>query len=136
MNKLFLALGLVVVFAAAIACVPGDDNSGGSGDVKLVPAPIDDLDILVRESAPPGYTLHIKSGLPSGCAKFVRAEITGRSDSTVTVEVLNSMPADDDIACTMIYGTHETNLDLGTDFVPGRTYTVAVNDEQTTFVAQ
>ena len=47
------------------------------------------------------------------------------------------MPApDQDIACTMIYGYHESTVDLGNDLESGTEYTVHVNDQVTTFVAQ
>ena len=46
------------------------------------------------------------------------------------------MPSDPKTICTGIYGYHETNLDLGQDFVSGRTYTVQVNDKEETFRAQ
>jgi hypothetical protein len=140
MNKRMLAVfaaALPVFLLAAMACLPGDDSGGSSDtDREVVDAPIDEVDILVRESFPPGYTAHIKSGLPSGCAKFESAQITGRSGNTITIAVKNTIPADKDIACTAIYGTHESNVDLGQDFVSGQTYTVKVNDVTETFVAQ
>lgn len=102
----------------------------------MEPAPIEEIEVLIRESSPPGYTAHIVSGLPSGCAKFEAWELTGRTGNTVTIAVTNSMPADPDVACTLIYGYHESNIDLGTNFNPGQTYTVKVNGEEATFVAQ
>ena len=36
----------------------------------------------------------------------------------------------------MIYGSYELNVNLGSDFRSGTTYTVRVNDKSTTFVAQ
>jgi hypothetical protein len=35
--------------------------------------------------------------------------------------------------CTMIYGTYELTIDLGSSFTAGTTYTVRVNDTTTTF---
>ena len=142
MNSRFVA-AVVAVFSAILlllvtACVPGGDSGGSSPDPEreVVDAPIDGLDILVRESAPPGYTAHIVSGLPSGCAKFESAQVTGRSANTITIAVKNTLPNGKDIACTAIYGSYESNVDLGKDFVSGETYTVKVNDAETTFVAQ
>jgi hypothetical protein len=135
-----LAVACAIILLLVVGCVPG--NSGGSdatatqGTRKSVAAPIEELEILTRESAPPGYTLHITSGLPGGCAQFEAATITGRDGNTITVSVTNTLPADDETICTAIYGYKETNLDLGQDFVSGRTYTVNVNDKQTTFTAQ
>ncbi len=127
------ALALLALLAgAAAACSPRDPE----GDRRIVDAPIEAIDILVWESAPPGYTAKITSGLPSGCARFHEARITGRSGTTITISVTNSMPADPETICTDIYGYHETNLDLAQDFVSGRTYTVRVNDKVRTFRAQ
>ena len=126
----------IAVAAAAPVCRDRGAAPTPTPARTVVDAPIDGLDVLVRESFPPGYTLRVVSGLPSGCAQFDRADITGRRDTTITVHVTNTMPADPMTACTAIYGTHESFLDLGTDFTPSTTYTVRVNDKATTFVAQ
>ncbi len=126
-----VALSLLGAFGAC----SGDDDSSPQ-ERKVVDAPIDRIEILVRESAPPGYTAHITSGLPSGCAQFDSAVITGRADDTITIKVTNTIPADPNVACDAIYGLHEANLDLGQDFVSGRSYTVKVNDKTEPFVAQ
>ena len=137
-TKPFMGLAAVglVVGLAAFACTPRTESGGTTGDRRVVDAPIDGIDILVRESFPPGYTAHITSGLPSGCAQFDKAEITGRDNNTITIRVTNTIPDDDDVACTAIYGYHESNVDLGQDFVSGQTYTVKVNSETETFTAQ
>jgi hypothetical protein len=123
---------LVLLGVAAAACSPRDPG----GERRVVGAPIESIDILVRESAPPGYTAHIVSGLPSGCARFHEALLTGRAGNTITISVTNTMPSDPETVCTDIYGYHETNVDLGQDFVSGRRYTVRVNDKTQTFRAQ
>lgn len=127
---LFLLAVAVAILAAG--CSPRE----AEGERRIVEAPIEAIDILVRESAPPGYTAKITSGLPSGCARFHEATITGRSGATITISVTNTVPADPDTICTDIYGYHETNVDLGQDFVSGRTYTVRVNGTEETFRAQ
>jgi hypothetical protein len=108
---------------------------GLPADRRAVEAPIDGLDIAVLESFPPQYMLTVHAGLPSGCAQRYGSEIARYGD-VITVTVLNSMPAIQNMACTMIYGTYEVNLNLGGDFEPGVTYTVQVNDQETTFTAQ
>lgn len=139
--KLILAAGLAAFVAAAslaATCAPfgGDDDSGGAGaPTRLELAPIDDLELIVRESFPPQYALQVTSGLPSGCAEFHGATME-RTGDTITVTVQNRMPASPDVACTMIYGTHEETVELGSDFVSGREYTVKVNDRDLTFTAQ
>lgn len=104
------------------------------GSVQLVPAPIDRLEVRIRESAPPQYSLFVQAGLPSGCAKQHSHSVTQTGD-TFVVQVMNSMPPGNPI-CTMIYGMYELNLDLKGDIRAGRTYTVKVNDRTTTFIAR
>ena len=38
--------------------------------------------------------------------------------------------------CTAIYGDYELNLNLGSQFQPGTTYTVKAGDKTATFTAQ
>ncbi|MBX5461226.1 MAG: hypothetical protein IRZ28_09060 [Steroidobacteraceae bacterium] len=107
-----------------------------SGDRKEVLAPIESAEVIVRESAPPQYALRVVSGLPSGCAKFSRIEHK-RQDAVIDVTVWNTVPARDDVVCTMIYGTSDNTVTLGSDFESGRTYEVHINGEpRTQFTAQ
>ena len=98
---------------------------------QTVPAPIDRMDVVIRESSPPQASLNVTAGLPSGCAQRDTHSVT-RTGDTFSVSVLNSMPTGNPV-CTMIYGTYELNIDLGRDVRPGVTYTVRVNDKTTTF---
>lgn len=141
MKKLFAVAAVTLLAFAGVAAAcdedrPGDPTPAGTYATKIEDAPIDDLDILVLESFPPQYNLRITSGLPSGCAVFDKAEITGRSSNTITVRVTNTVPDDPNVACTAIYGTKETTLPLGSDFTSGETYTVQVNDNSIDFTAQ
>lgn len=104
-------------------------------DRRAVEAPIDGLEVLTLESFPPQYTLHVQAGLPSGCAERYGSEVE-RVGDVITITVLNTIPADDNVACTAIYGMYEFNMGLGSDFEPGQTYTVVVNDQEITFTAQ
>jgi hypothetical protein len=134
MKRLVVAAALSL---AAILLIGAVAFASGLGDLtptpgrQTVPAPIDDVQVVIRESDPPQVTLKVKAGLPSGCAQRESHSIS-RAGDTFTVRVLNSMPTGD-VACTMIYGTYELNLDLGRDFRAGSTYTVNVNDTTTTF---
>ena len=120
---------LLIVGAAALASARGGlDPAPGR---VTVPAPIDSVDVLIRESAPPQVSVKVLAGLPGGCAQRDSHSVS-RSGDTFTVTVLNSMPAGNAI-CTMIYGTYELSIDLGRELVPGTTYTVRVNDKTTTF---
>ena len=97
-------------------------------------APIDRLDVRVLESSPPQYVLSVRAGLPGGCAEKNRHE-TQRVAEAISVTVLNWMPTGSQ-PCTMIYGSYELNINVGSDFRPGTTYSVVVNDKRTAFVAQ
>ncbi len=96
-------------------------------------APIDHTEILVAESFPPQYFLWVESGLPNGCAEFDRYQVT-RDGDTIHVAIFNLEATG--VPCTEIYRTVEHTIPLGSDFEPGRTYTVLVNDVTTAFVAQ
>ena len=102
--------------------------------MQAVLAPIDGVDIIVRESFPPQYGLHVMAGLPSGCAKRFRHDVT-RDGNVINVSVLNTIPTGA-VACTAIYGMYEINIVLGSDFQSGVVYTVNVNDVTKTFTAQ
>ncbi len=99
-------------------------------------APIETIEIVVAESFPPQYFLTIVSGLPNGCAKFDNTYVQRVDDTTIVVQVINSVPTDPDIACTEEYRTVEKRVALGSRFDSGATYTVNVNDKVETFVAQ
>jgi hypothetical protein len=113
---------------------PSSSPPSSSSSRREVAAPIDGLDVRVLESNPPQYVLNVRAGLPSGCAEKNRHELQ-RSNEAITVSVLNWMPADNP-PCTLIYGSYELNINLGSDFRRGATYSVSVNDKRTTFVAQ
>ena len=134
MKRLIAAavLGLVaILLVGAVAFASGRGEPIPTPGRQTVPAPIDDVQVVIRESNPAQVSLRIKAGLPSGCAQRDSHSMV-RSGDTFTVRVLNSMPTGD-VACTMIYGTYELSLDLGRDFRAGGTYTVNVNDKTATF---
>jgi hypothetical protein len=115
---------------------PQSDARGSAGAPPAVPAgrtavlaPIDAVELVVRESQPPRYALRITAGLPSGCARFERVDVT-RDGAIVNVSVWNTLPADAAVACTMIYGTTEHTAELGSDFQNGEAYAVHVNGER------
>jgi hypothetical protein len=119
---------------AGSATLPKSELPALPAGTNRVGAPIDGLDVAVMESFPVQYLLQIKAGLPSGCAQKAGYEAK-RSGNTITVKVYNSMPSGA-VACTMIYGMYDLNLNLGSDYQAGQTYTVVVNDQKTTFKAQ
>jgi hypothetical protein len=121
--------------AGSVPPSPTAGSSSAGQDRRSVQAPIDEADIVVRESFPPQYAVRVVSGLPSGCAEFEGYE-TARSGATITVKVTNTVPADPMAVCTAIYGMHEGTVELGSDFTSGITYLVTVNDRTLTFVAE
>jgi hypothetical protein len=142
MKKLLALAAITTLAAASIAAVCDDEDSIADPTAvptyatKIEDAPIDGLDVLTLESFPPQYNLVVTSGLPSGCAVFDKAEISGRGGNTITVRVTNIMPDDPNVVCTAIYGIKETTVGLGSDFTSGQTYTVNVNDQAIDFTAQ
>jgi hypothetical protein len=148
MRMLLMVAALGVAMLALVACTGGEASSddpvngvptspGSDYEArKEVLAPIDGHDLLIRESAPPQYALVITSGLPSGCAAFERIDLR-RDGTRIDITVWNTMPASDDVACTMVYGMLDHTVELGTDFEPGTEYTININGETTLkFVAQ
>ena len=123
-----------LAFAAGAAAYAYGNQPSAPTDRHTVAAPIDGLDVRVLESAPPQYVVNVKAGLPSGCARQ-HSHAVSRSGDTITVTVLNSMPSGN-VACTMIYGSYELNINLGSSFTARTTYTLRVNDKTTTFTAQ
>ena len=129
--------GVMLAALSATACASTTDSlplSPSPSGRQAVLAPIDRLDVRVLESSPPQYVLSVRAGLPSGCAEKNRHE-TERVAETITVTVLNWLPTDSR-PCTLIYGSYELNIHVGSDFRPGTTYSVIVNDKRTAFVAQ
>ena len=93
-------------------------------------APIESVQILTLESYPEQFVVQIISGLPNGCETFNRAVVT-REGTDIRIAVYNSMPSPDQLAvisCAAIYGLHDENVALGSDFKRGTVYTVFVND--------
>ncbi len=99
-------------------------------------APVESVEIRVAESYPPQYFVDVVSGLPNACVEFYGYE-EYRAGSVTTITVYNLEPApSQQIACAEIYGLHEFNVPLGSDFKPGETYTLSVNDTIKSFVAE
>ena len=116
---------------------PAQPDAPGPSQPGMVetPAPIDGVELVVSEDDPPQYTLEIVSGLPSGCVKFGGYSVSQEAN-TIHVTVTNLIPTSP-APCTMIYGTFEGQADLGSDFIPGESYTIVVNGKTTnSFIAR
>ena len=137
MRVAIVSTGVVLAALSATACASATNNpplSPSPSGREAVLAPIDRLDVRILESSPPQYVLSVRAGLPGGCAEKNRHE-TQRVAEAISVTVLNWMPTGSQ-PCTMIYGSYELNINVGSDFRPGTTYSVVVNDKRTAFVAQ
>jgi hypothetical protein len=132
MSRVLLAavVALAVLGAVGVAAL-ASGRAPDAGGRQTVAAPIDNVDVLIRESNPPQVSVKISAGLPSGCAQRDSHSVS-RAGDTITISVMNSLPTGNPI-CTMIYGTYELNVDLGSNFAIGTTYTIRVNDKVTTF---
>jgi hypothetical protein len=103
----------------------------------FVRAPLDDTGLIILEILPVQYRVRMVSGLPSGCAKFESWDLQSDLEArTFRIQLLNSVPADPDIACTAIYGMIENTVPLPEGVVPGLTYNVEINDVAFSFDAQ
>jgi len=133
MKRLIIAAVLIsaILLVGAVALVPTRGGPGAPVGRVSVPAPIDQVEIVVRESAPPQVAVKIAAGLPSGCAQR-ESHAVRRTGDTFTVTVLNSMPRGDQ-ACTTIYGSYSLSVDLFGELWRDVTYTVQVNDTVRTF---
>jgi len=99
-------------------------------DVEIRLAPIDEVEVYTMKSNPPQIGVHIRGGLPDGCTTFHDIE-TAREGSTVNIKVTVQRPRG--VSCPAIYTNFEKDVDLGSDFAFGTTYTLNVNDYSTTF---
>ncbi len=104
-----------------------------TGPSVVVEAPIESFDISVSKSLPPQYAVRVVYGLPGGCTKPGGTN-TVQKGTVIEITVTNVRPARD-LMCTMVYGTAEVTIDLGTGFVKGAEYTVRVNGKEKKFVA-
>ena len=126
-----ILLSLVMVIMLMLpSCSSG--NNEGNLEIKL--APIHELDIRFAESFPVQVFLYVKGGLSDGCTQFHGIEIKSRSGNSIKVEVTVERPKDK--VCPAVYTYFEQNLNLGTNFKSGETYTVIVNDKNVVFVMQ
>ena len=136
---ILVAMSLMLALTAACSDDTDADSDGAppspTPGVRTVLAPIDELELVVRESFPPQYSVRIVSGIPSGCAQFKEAKLTGTSGTTFTIEVTNTEIDDPNAVCTAIYGMQESFIDLGSDLVSGTEYTVNANDKSLVFTA-
>jgi hypothetical protein len=93
------------------------------------PAPIESVSIAVSGGRPASNDLVVVSALPDSCHEFEAADVQ-RDGDTIHVAVTNSRLTVPDIACTEIYRTVETRIDLGEDVEVCKGYTVVANGKE------
>lgn len=99
-------------------------------DVEIKLAPIDEVKVYIMKSNPLQIGVYIKGGLSDGCTTFYGIE-TSWEGNTVNIKVAVQRPRGVD--CPAKYTWFEKDVNLGTDFAFGTTYTLKVNDYSTTF---
>jgi hypothetical protein len=125
---LLAVLMLVLPFAGCSELVLEHFAAEGI-EIKL--APIEEISVMMLTSDPPEVQVYFKGGLADSCTTFNGLHVE-RSVSTFMITVTVRRPVD--AVCAQVYGTFEKYENLGSDFVPGETYTIHVNDRTTSFV--
>ena len=103
---------------------------------------VESVEWNVMESFPPQYGLWVVTAMPqgSGCSRFNGYDITRagpyRFEIAITHHIVDFNSAGGAVACTADIAIAKTAIHLGSDFEPGREYTVVVNTETVTITAQ
>jgi hypothetical protein len=121
---------VAAVFAVVAALLVACESDGNGG--QLVLAPIDSAKVVVLDTNPPRYTVEILAGLPDGCSSPGDHSVK-HDGNTYTIEVRNRHTGA--AMCTAIYGQYELTVALD-DVRAGQPYTVRVNDQTLSFVAE
>ncbi|MFC2019456.1 hypothetical protein ACFLU4_05865 [Chloroflexota bacterium] len=123
-----------VLTVLLIVVVGGCRSAPGDGEVIIRPAPIHEVRVNIAESFPPQVFVYIKGGLADGCTTFHELKHSKSDGHNVVIEVTVQRPQG--VACAQVYGFFERNINLGSDFTSGETYTIRVNDKTATFIMQ
>ena len=128
-----LIVALLLIIAAACTSAAASETLPENTRTPVTPtetpiayeevlAPIVSVEVIVSESG--DYSLKVVSGLPSGCAEFNGISLE-QDGNALNVTVNNLMPVGP-IACTEIYGMHESTVELP-GLTAGQAYGVVVN---------
>lgn len=135
-----LGIAMFVLALGVIAAACGGDTARREatptrppGNRIVVDAPIDDAELITRESFPPQYAVRVVVGIVDGCHAFNAVEAE-RAGATITIKATATMLDGADLACTQIYGTHEATVELGSDFDKDVEYTVHAGPRTFTIV--
>ena len=102
-------------------------------DTFIAESPIESVEVMILESAPPQYQLRVVSGMPKGssCSQFNGYQARRRGSNRIDVAITHHQVADPLVTCTADYPVVETIVPLDSHFEPGVEYTVNVNSETT-----
>jgi hypothetical protein len=131
MKKFLFLLALSMLVLPVVGCEGEAPMLQNPPDQEIKLAPIEDLTIMMLTSDPPQVQVYFKGGLADSCTTFNDLKVE-RSVSTFKITVTVRRPGD--AVCAQVYSTFEKYENLGSDFAPGETYTVYVNDKTTSFV--
>ena len=130
MRKILYLVAAVLLFLPVAGCESAPQNFSVEGiDIKL--APIEDITIMMLTSDPPQVQVYIKGGLADSCTTFNALQV---ERSVNIFKITGPVQRPREAVCALVYSTFEKYENLGSDFAPGETYTVRVNDMTTSFV--
>jgi hypothetical protein len=121
-----LSVLLVILNITGLSCA----QKPASTQIETQLARIEQVKVNILKSNPAQISVYIKGGLPDGCTTFNEIE-TSRTGNTSNIKVTVQHPVG--VSCPAIYTNFEKDVNLGSDFAFGITYTLNVNDYSTTF---
>ncbi len=121
----------IIILAVMSLAIPAAGCSGTVAGLDIKPAPIHEVQISVAESFPEQIFVYIKGGLADACTTFHELK-QERSGNTIFIDITIQRPKD--AVCAQVYGYFERNINLGSDFTSGQSYTVDVNGVTATFI--
>jgi hypothetical protein len=116
--------GLVMAYSTQVVIKPPAVNN-----LEISLAPLHDVRVSIMKSNPPQIGVYIKGGLRDGCTTFHDIEIT-QEGLTINIKVTVQHPLN--VSCPAIYTYFEKDVNLGSNFTFGTTYTLNVNADYTT----
>ncbi|MCX7912148.1 MAG: hypothetical protein N2506_04220 [Dehalococcoidales bacterium] len=99
-------------------------------EMEISPAPIHEVNVSLLMSNPPQVSVFIRGGLRDGGTRFHGIEVS-RQGTVIDIAVTTMCPKEGFFPA--VYGYFEKEINLGSEFSPGITYTLRVNDYTTTF---
>ncbi|MBI2851388.1 MAG: hypothetical protein HYX80_10215 [Chloroflexi bacterium] len=129
-----IALALLVTGVIIFSSTGNETKEPVDKGIEIRLAPIEEVRVRMGETFPPLVIVYVRAGLVDGCATPHEIK-TERSLNTINIKVTTQRPRE--AICTQVYSTFERNIPLGSNFTPGTTYTVNVNDaKQVSFTAR